>query len=65
MIKNLISLIIDNKESMWQRRAKRQWIKEGDKNTSIFHTMATIQKRQHNSYDERPPKETIRLFTWL
>jgi hypothetical protein len=33
------------KETIWSQRAKRQWIREGDKNTSFFHTVATIQKR--------------------
>jgi hypothetical protein len=35
------------KESIWRQRAKHQWIKEGNQNTSYFHMMATTQKRQN------------------
>jgi hypothetical protein len=38
------------KETIWSQRAKRQWIREGDKNTSFFHMVATIQKRQNTVY---------------
>jgi hypothetical protein len=39
--------IVTIKEKIWRQRAKRQWVKEGDKNSSYFHTVATIQKRQN------------------
>jgi Reverse transcriptase (RNA-dependent DNA polymerase) len=35
------------KETIWRQRAKRQWVKEGDKNTSYFHRVASVQKRQN------------------
>jgi hypothetical protein len=35
------------KETIWRRRAKRQWIAGGDKNTSYFHSVASVQKRQN------------------
>jgi hypothetical protein len=39
--------IAKDKEMIWKQRAKRNWMKEGDKNTTYFHMVATVQKRQN------------------
>jgi hypothetical protein len=39
--------IAQSKEMIWRQKAKRQWIREGDKNIIYFNTIATIQKRQN------------------
>jgi hypothetical protein len=43
------TLLIDRYQQIAKdkQRAKRNWIKEGDKNTTYFHMVATFQKRQN------------------
>jgi hypothetical protein len=35
------------KETILRQRAKRHWIKQGDKNISYFHKVVSVQKRQN------------------
>jgi hypothetical protein len=64
--------IAKDKEMIWKHRAKRNWIKEGDKNTTYFHMVATAKKKQniihtlqegHNSFTEHDDKAQI-LFQY-
>jgi hypothetical protein len=45
MNKDRLWIIVNHEEVMWKQRAKRTWIKDGDKNTRFFHEIATNQKR--------------------
>uniref|UniRef100_A0A0V0H5V8 Putative ovule protein n=1 Tax=Solanum chacoense TaxID=4108 RepID=A0A0V0H5V8_SOLCH len=37
-------------EIAWRQRSKVQWLKDGDKNTKVFHNLADAHKR-YNSID--------------
>lgn len=39
---------LKRKESFWAQKFRAQWLKEGDKNTRFFHTIATIRKRKNS-----------------
>jgi hypothetical protein len=39
--------IITLEEQMWRQRAKKIWLKQGDRNMTYFHTVASIQKRRN------------------
>ena len=38
---------LKRKESLWAQKSRIQWLKEGDKNTRFFHTMASINRRKN------------------
>jgi dsRNA-specific ribonuclease len=45
--------IAERKKIIWRQRAKRQWLKEEDKNTSYFHTVATnIEATKHYTFSK-------------
>lgn len=35
-------------ERMWRQKSRERWIKEGDRNTSYFHLMANIRRKQNS-----------------
>ena len=36
------------RESYWAQHSRSRWLKEGDKNTRFFHTLATIRRRKNS-----------------
>ena len=42
-----INDLLDNEEIYWGQRAKAHWLREGDKNTSFFHTQASECRKQN------------------
>lgn len=46
------------RESYWAQNSRARWLKEGDKNTKFFHTLATMRKRK-NSIESIPVGNTI------
>ncbi|KAL4332119.1 hypothetical protein GQ457_07G022500 [Hibiscus cannabinus] len=47
-LKDELNKILDAQEKFWHQRARVNWLKAGDKNTSFFHA-TTIQNRRRNS----------------
>ncbi|GMY18265.1 transposon tx1 uncharacterized 149 kda protein [Fagus crenata] len=41
---------LSRNESMWRRKSRETWLKNGDRNTRYFHTSAVV-RRRHNSID--------------
>lgn len=39
---------LKRKESYWAQNSRSKWIKEGDRNTKYFHTLASIRKRKNS-----------------
>ena len=39
--------LLDDKEIFWGQRAKVHWLKEGDRNTKIFHAQASERRKQN------------------
>ena len=38
---------LKRKESLWAQKSRAQWLKEGDKNSRYFHSLASIRKRKN------------------
>jgi Reverse transcriptase (RNA-dependent DNA polymerase) len=45
LVRDRLQRIVQMEEHMWKQRAKRIWVKQGDKNTAFFHATASMQKR--------------------
>lgn len=43
---------IDKDEVYWEQRARANWLRLGDKNTSFFHRLASMRKKKRNSIVE-------------
>ncbi|KAA3482600.1 reverse transcriptase [Gossypium australe] len=42
-----LNIEIDKYESYWEQRAKVNWLKLGDRNTTFFYNIATQRRRQN------------------
>ncbi|XP_042972839.1 uncharacterized protein LOC122304645 [Carya illinoinensis] len=69
-LKKDIDNLLEEEDLKWKQRAKQQWLKEGDRNTSFFHKCAnqrrkvnTIQKiMDENESPASTPKEVSQVF---
>lgn len=48
-LKRELNVSYDKEEKMWPQRARVLWLQNGDRNTKIFHGMATQRKRNNFS----------------
>lgn len=46
-LKRELGLLLEKEDLRWKQRAKKHWLKNGDKNTKFFHACAN-QKRKKN-----------------
>ncbi|KAL4333427.1 hypothetical protein GQ457_07G010550 [Hibiscus cannabinus] len=47
-LKRELFVVLDQEESLWHQKARARWIEKGDRNTTFFHTAATM-RWKHNS----------------
>ncbi|KAL5544633.1 hypothetical protein UlMin_008417 [Ulmus minor] len=45
--KNL-NILLDKKEKFWRQRSKVSWLKDGDRNTKIFHRKASARRKKND-----------------
>lgn len=50
-LKREVDSLLKDEDMKWKQRAKQQWLKDGDRNTSFFHKCAS-QRRRNNSIKE-------------
>lgn len=46
-IKENLDKLLENEEIIWMLRYRIQWLREGDQNTSLFHTKASTRSRKN------------------
>ena len=42
-----INVLMDQEAKLWRQRAKIQWLKDGDHNTTFFHSKASQRRRKN------------------
>ncbi|KAL4289808.1 hypothetical protein GQ457_14G017730 [Hibiscus cannabinus] len=48
-LKQELNLVLEQEESLWFQRARSQWVEKGDRNTTFFHTAATIRRKRNTN----------------
>ncbi|KAL4360801.1 hypothetical protein GQ457_04G012650 [Hibiscus cannabinus] len=47
-LKRELLMVLDQEESLWYQKARAQWIEKGDRNTTFFHTAATMRRKRNS-----------------
>ena len=47
MCEKELNELVDKEEVLWRQRSKCLWLKEGDRNTKFFHTMASNRRKNN------------------
>jgi hypothetical protein len=47
LVSKRLEVIVHLEEELWRQRAKRTWLKQGDRNTTYFHAVASVQKQKN------------------
>lgn len=58
-IKEIFKKMALHEEIKWKQRLRVRWIKEGDKNTKLFHRMASARRRQNRIHLLQIDEDTI------